>query len=62
MDTGRFKPAHLVPVGDHARTGRGEIVVPYEATTVKQSPKAPKDHVMTVDLRDEVSEHYGVEI
>lgn len=62
VNPGLFKSAYCVPVTEHARTGTGEIVVPFEASKVKQSPKAPKDHVLTVDIREAIASHYNIQI
>jgi hypothetical protein len=60
VDFGTFKANHYVPVLGSYQTADGDIVVPYDAESVKQAPKAHRDHIVTPELEHEIREHYGL--
>lgn len=60
VDPGTFKSTHYVPVLGSYQTALGDIVVPYDASAVKQAPKAHRDHIMTPELETEIMHHYGI--
>ena len=62
VDLGLLSSQHIVPAATAYRAEDGSIVVPYEKQTVKHSPKAPKDHVLTREDTSELSRYYGLEL
>jgi sporulation protein YlmC with PRC-barrel domain len=60
VDSGTFKSTHYVPVLGSYQTAAGDIVVPYDADSVKHAPKAHRDHIVTPDVEHEIREHYGL--
>ena len=62
VDLGLLSSQHIVPAATAYRAEDGSIVVPYEKQTVKHSPKAPKDHVLTRQEASELSHYYGLEL
>lgn len=62
VDPGVFKTTHYVPVKGSYQTAKGDIVVPYDASSVKHAPKAGRDHVLTPELEHEILAHYGLAV
>ena len=62
VDLGLLSSQHIVPAATAYRAEDGSIVVPYEKQTVKHSPRAPKDHVLTREDTSELSRYYGLEL
>jgi hypothetical protein len=62
VDPGTLKAAHYVPVAGSYQTEAGDIVVPYDADSVKHAPKAHRDHIVTPELDHELREHYGLAV
>lgn len=60
VNPGLLKAAHLVPVHNAYRDAGGRLVVPVDKATVDESPKAPKDHVVTPELDEALQVHYGL--
>jgi sporulation protein YlmC with PRC-barrel domain len=56
---GPLHPNHFVPLDRSYVSEEGRLVVDYEKDAVLHSPKAPKDHVLTSSLEEEVLRHYG---
>jgi hypothetical protein len=38
----------------------GVLVLPYDQKTIKHAPKAPRDHVLTPAVADEVVDHFDL--
>ena len=62
VDLGLLSSQHIVPAATAYRAEDGSIVVPYEKQTVKHSPRAPKDHVLTREDTSELARYYGLEL
>lgn len=60
VDPGLFRASRFVPMRRFGRTGDGRIVVPFEAERVRGAPKAPKEHIVTRELRDRLEDHYDI--
>jgi len=59
VNAGMFAGAHYVPLGEAYRTRDGRLVVPYDKTTVRRSPRADRSHILTPDVRRVAGHHYG---
>ncbi len=59
VDPGVLRAAHYVPYEGSYRTDDGDIVVPWSSEWIKSAPKAGSDHVVTDELRADLTEHYG---
>ena len=60
VDTGLLSAPHFVPLEKAYITKDGRVVVPYDKNTVKRSPKAQRDHLMTPGVEQEAMEHYAL--
>jgi hypothetical protein len=38
----------------------GVIVLPFDQHTIKHAPKAPRDHILTPSVADEVEDHFDL--
>ena len=59
VDPGLLSPSHYVPLDQAVQTHDGALLVPFDKQTVKGSPKAGKDHVLSLHEMEEVDAHYG---
>jgi len=60
VNPGLFRAEHFVPVDGALVEGDDQLVIPYDAETVKASPKARSDHMLTNPLRSVLEEHYQI--
>jgi sporulation protein YlmC with PRC-barrel domain len=60
VDLGHFKASHYVPTAGAYQTDDGPIITPYSPSVVKDSMKAPKDHVLTAQAERDLMQHYGI--
>jgi hypothetical protein len=51
---------HYVPLADTYQSDSNRLVLPFDKRTIKQSPKANKDHVLTSDVEADVRRYYGL--
>lgn len=58
VNPGVFRAEHFVPVDGAVPEGDDVLVIPYDVDTVKSSPKARNDHMLTNPLREVLAEHY----
>jgi sporulation protein YlmC with PRC-barrel domain len=58
VSTGVLRSEHYVPLTKAYLATDGDVVVPYDKTTVKHAPRAD-DHVLTAPVRKELAEYYG---
>lgn len=52
---------HFLPLDNAYRTRDERVVVPYDPTTVKRAPRAPKEHIFPVGVKEEALAHYGMD-
>jgi hypothetical protein len=50
----------ITPLDGAYIAGDGVIVLPYDGQVIKHAPKAPRDHVLTRSVADEVADHYDL--
>lgn len=48
----------ITPLDGAYVSGDGVLVLPYDEATIKHAPKAPRDHVLTPEVADEVADHF----
>lgn len=60
VDPGVLRSAHYLPVAGSYRTADGSIVTPWDREWVRASAKAPGDHILTREHRDELVAHYSL--
>jgi hypothetical protein len=60
VDPGVMRAEKFVPVEGSYLTEEGELVIPYGKDQVKQSPKAPRNHVLDSHTELVLEEHYEV--
>jgi PRC-barrel domain len=58
VDPGVMRSEKFVPVEGSYVTDDGEVVIPYRKEQVKQSPKAPRDHVLDSRTEGALEQHY----
>jgi hypothetical protein len=49
----------LAPLDRAYLTEDGTVVLPYDRGTIAHAPNAPRDHVLTPDVREEVTDYFG---
>jgi len=59
VKTGALGGVHYVPLTWAYETANGNVVVPYDKETIKNSPKARRDHYMSDGDKAEVGRYYG---
>jgi hypothetical protein len=60
VKTGKFGGERPTPLDGSYVTDGGDLVVPFDRTTIKNAPKIPHDHVLTSLVEDEIAEYYEV--
>ena len=58
--TGVFKGERPTPLDGAYVTDGGDLVVPFDRTTIKNAPKVPHDHVLSRRAEEEIAEYYEV--
>ena len=58
---GLLRAEHYVPARGAYQTDDHRVVVPFTADRVKSAPKAKRDHVLSHELRVQLTEHYHLE-
>jgi sporulation protein YlmC with PRC-barrel domain len=58
VSTGVLRSEHFVPLTAAYLAVDGDVVVPYDKSTVKRAPRAD-DHVLTSPVRKELADYYG---
>ncbi|MDY7099655.1 MAG: PRC-barrel domain-containing protein [Actinomycetota bacterium] len=62
VNTGVLRAAHFVPLQNAYVSAEGRLVVPFDKRTVKGSPRAGRDHIMTSELQHSLVEHYSLAV
>jgi len=60
VKTGVLRGEHLAPLEGAYLSDDGRLVLPYSKDLVLHAPKAPRDHVLTPDLTQDVQQHYAM--
>lgn len=60
VDTGLMRSSHYVPVRGAQHVPTGEILVPFDKTTVQHAVKAHGSHVLSPDEEIDLAEHYSL--
>ena len=60
VKTGKFGGERPTPLDGAYVTDGGDLVVPFDRTTIKNAPKVPHDHVLTRRAEEEIAEYYEV--
>jgi hypothetical protein len=60
VKTGMFKGERPTPLEGAYVTDGGDLVVPFDRTTIKNAPKVPHDHVLTRSAEEEIAEYYEI--
>ena len=58
--TGPLGGDRFLPLAEAQRRQDERVVVPYDPDTVKTSPKAPREHIFPVGVKQETLAHYGI--
>ncbi len=58
--TGILSGEHFMPLHESYMAQNGRLVVPLDKDTIKRSPRAPRDHALTLATRHALRDHYGV--
>lgn len=59
--TGPLGGDHFLPLSNAYRTRDERVVVPYDSATVKKAPRAPREHIFPIGVKEQALEHYGVD-
>jgi hypothetical protein len=59
VNTG-IRAEHYVPLVDSYETEEGRIVLAFDKTTIKNSPKAGREHVLLRSAEDDLRRYYGL--
>lgn len=62
VNIGVLRAAHFVPLHNAYVSAEGRLVIPFDKRTVKGSPRAGRDHIMTSELEHELAEHYSLAV
>jgi len=60
VNTGLVRAEHYVPLVDSYETDEGRIVLAFDKNTVKNSPKAGREHVLMRSTEEELRRYYGL--
>jgi len=60
VNTGLVRAEHYVPLVDAYETDEGRIVLAFDKSTVKQSPRAGREHVLLRSTEEELRRYYGL--
>jgi|SRR5260221_9789696 sporulation protein YlmC with PRC-barrel domain len=58
VSTGRLRADRFVPLSESYRGADGNLVVPYDKSTVKHAPRAD-ERVLTAPVRKKLTAYYG---
>ena len=58
VDLGVFAAQHYVPLNDAYQSEDGRLVIPFDKKTVKNAPRAGKDHILTRAVEEQLLQHY----
>ena len=58
VSTGFMRSEHFVPLTSAYIADDGDVVVPYDKSTIKRAPRAA-EHVLTTPVRKELAAYYG---
>ena len=58
VSTGLLRSEHFVPLTAAYLADDGDVVVPYDKTTIKRAPRAD-EHVISSPVRAELAAYYG---
>jgi len=57
---GRVVDASNLPLEGAYVADSGDLVVPFDRSTIKNAPKVPHDHVLTRSAEDEIAQYYEI--
>ena len=60
VNTGVIRAEHYVPLVDAYETDEGRIVLAFDKNTIKNSPKAGREHVLMRSTEEELRRYYGL--
>jgi len=60
VKTGVFGGERPTPLEGSYVADSGDLVVPFDRTTIKNAPKVPHDHVLTRSAEDEIAQYYEI--
>jgi hypothetical protein len=60
VNTGLMRAEHFVPLVDAYETDQGRIVLAFDRETVKNSPRAGREHVLLRSTEEELRRYYGL--
>ncbi|MDQ1425438.1 MAG: hypothetical protein QOD72_2936 [Acidimicrobiaceae bacterium] len=60
VKTGMIAGERPAPLEGAYVADSGDLVVPFDRTTIKHAPKIPRDHVLTRQDEVEIAEYYDV--
>lgn len=61
VNPGFFAGAHFVPLAPAYKSDDGALVVPYDKSMVKGSPRVTKDHVLTHKFEEDLKRYYALD-
>jgi hypothetical protein len=59
VQPGPLRRAHYAPLDGAYGTATGDVILPVDGRMVKEAPAAPRQHILTSDLEDELRRYYG---
>jgi hypothetical protein len=60
VKVGFLRGEHVAPLEGSYLSDEGRLVLPFDREIVRQAPKAPRGHIMTDDVRNDVEHHYAM--
>jgi ribosomal 30S subunit maturation factor RimM len=60
VELGLLGAQHYVPLEGAYQTEEGPLVIPFDKRTVKQAPRAHRNHILSKELEGELRQHYGI--